>query len=225
MRKWSILFFLATITASGASAAAAQRDLAWGAAFFQLPLSAEISVIGDAQLRSDDNANGLAQRIIRAGLHHAVDRRHGVSAGYAAISTFDTPTGDVLEHRFWQQYLYNQSAFGHNLSHRLRLEQRFLEGAQSGRDYTQRLRYANRLVLPIASTSAYGLAQNELFLNIENRGRANGALFDQNRALLGVGRKVWPDVDVELGYVQQYVQRRGEDLDNRIVQLALHWRP
>lgn len=224
MKKWSVLFFLATMTASGASTAAAQRDLAWGAAFFQLPLNTDISVIGDAQLRSDENANGLAQRIIRAGLHQAINKRHGVSAGYAAISTFDSPAGDLLEHRFWQQYLYNQPAFGHTLSHRLRLEQRFLAGAPSGRDYTQRLRYANRLVLPIASTSAYGIAQNELFLNIENRGRANGTLFDQNRALLGVGRMLRPDVDVELGYMQQYVQRRGEDLDNRIVQLALHWR-
>ena len=120
------------------------------------------------------------------------------------------------------------------LQHRLRLEQRFVEPVGGGeRAYSQRLRYFLRGVVPLAQPLAGGAKfergpfaalQNEVFLNVGHRDAVNGHIFDQNRAYLALGWRLRKEVDLEFGYLNQYVNGRVDDTLNHVVQLALYTR-
>lgn len=97
-------------------------------------------------------------------------------------------------------------ALGVVMSHRLRLEQRWI-GFNTGHRYQNRIRYFYRTELPATSKYFVGL-QNEVFLGFgQNRG---AAVYDQNRAYVSVGKRFGAIGRIEIGYMyQNLLQRNG----------------
>jgi len=118
--------------------------------------------------------------------------------------------------------------------------------------YAGRFRYFTRAVIPIggvrtvtappadgsmassvrpgatskAFTSGFFAAvQNEIFLNIGDNSAVNKKVFDQNRAYLAVGYRCSKQFDVEMGYLNQYINGAGRNSTaNHVLQVATYVR-
>ncbi|MFN0257420.1 DUF2490 domain-containing protein [Pedobacter ureilyticus] len=197
----------------------------------------------DLQVRSEDNWNRVRNILVRPGLTYYINKNSNATLGYLYTPTLlatkinyidaagnSFAKGSLTEHRIWQQYIYNHQPWkGATLSHRLRLEQRFIE-RQTDDLFSQRFRYFFRLIQPLQkqegtfTKGVFAALQNELFFNIQNKDQLNGSLFDQNRAYLAVGYRVSKAFDVEAGYLNQTVKGASRNTMNNVAQLALYTR-
>jgi hypothetical protein len=66
--------------------------------------------------------------------------------------------------------------------------------------------------------------QNEVFGNIQNNAKVNNHVFDQNRAYVALGYRFSKRMDIEAGYLNQYVQQTQAHTINHIAQVALYTR-
>lgn len=197
----------------------------------------------DLQVRSDNNWNRVRNVLVRPGLTYYINKNSNATLGYLYTPTIlatkvnyidadgnSISKGSITEHRIWQQYIYNQQPWkGAALSHRLRLEQRFIERTTDDL-FSQRFRYFFRLVQPLQKQEGaftkgmFAALQNELFFNLQNKEQLNGSLFDQNRAYLAVGYRVSKSFDIEAGYLNQAIKGANANTVNNVAQLALYTR-
>ena len=92
------------------------------------------------------------------------------------------------------------------MSHRYRFEQRFVES-----DFKMRIRYFLGLNIPISSKEQnkyYFSAYNELFLNTKSK------LYDRNRLYGGFGYQLDKIVRLEMGYMNQFLNKESRDQFN-----------
>lgn len=205
--------------------------MGWSGWFNTHRLNEHWGYLTDVQLRSGDDWEEAQNLILRPGVTYFLDNHNNVTLGYAAIATLNNPGDNLIEHRIWQQYVHTQSWRRAAITHRFRLEQRFVEPANGGdRLFSQRLRYFLRSVVPLNSSQSnfsegpFVAFQNELFFNIQHDQNVNGKLFDQNRLMLAAGYRLSSRYDLELAYLNQLVNGRVDDTMNHIVQLGLYSR-
>lgn len=188
----------------------------------------------DVQLRTQDEWDGLRNLLVRPGLTYYISSNSDVTLGYLYTPTLLNVDGaaksTLTEHRIWQQYIYKHKLGPVAISHRFRLEQRFIE-RQSGDDlFAQRGRYFVRGIIPLQKTEtafekgAFVALQNEVFLNVQSKDELNGSIFDQNRAYVAAGYRFSKKMDVELGYMNQSLKGAARNTSNNIVQLAVYTR-
>jgi hypothetical protein len=187
----------------------------------------------DVQIRSADNWEYVRNVLIRPGLTYNLNSTNMISAGYLWASTEtkgSIATPALHEQRVWEQYLLSHRLKGSFVSHRFRLEQRFIEQFAGGNMFAQRFRYFVRLVQPLQGNveafkkGAFIALQDELFLNIQNKELLNNNLFDQNRFYFAVGYRSSKKLDVEAGYLNQYLKGVTRNTSNGVVQLAIYTR-
>lgn len=231
MRALVAAWLLYLLTVTSVRADTNQQQMGWSGWFNSHRLSEHWGYVSDVQLRSSDGWEEAQNVLLRPGVSYFLDNRNNFTLGYAWIATLNNPGDNLVEHRIWQQYIHTQSWRRAALTHRFRLEQRFVEPQNGGdRLFSQRLRYFLRSVVPVKSqgssfTSGPFIAlQNELFFNIQHDENVNGKLFDQNRLLLAAGYRISSRYDLELGYLNQFVNGRVNDTMNHIVQFALYSR-
>ena len=96
--------------------------------------------------------------------------------------------------------------------------------------FTQRLRYFVRSIIPLEqqkntfSKGFFAAIQDEIFLNIQNKEKINNSFFDQNRIYGAIGYRFSARVDLETGYMNQFINGMNADVSNNIIQLALYTR-
>ena len=188
----------------------------------------------DVQMRSHDEWNAVKNILFRPGLTYYITPNQNATVGYL-LATTNLRTTDAYrtlsEHRDWEQYIISHRLLTGNLSHRFRLEQRFIPTpGHNNKQFAQRFRYFFRDVQPLFKTDGaftkgpFVALQNELFFNVQNKDKLNGNLFDQNRAYIAAGIRFSKKFDVELGYMNQLVKGASVNTSNNIVQLALYTR-
>ncbi|PRY54520.1 uncharacterized protein DUF2490 [Arcticibacter pallidicorallinus] len=216
------------------SIAQMQENSGWAAWFNSYRVSDKVGIHFDGQLRTSDDFESIKNVLIRPGVTWFFDDTKNATAGYALIRTYQKLDGisdaDLTEHRIWQQFIYHQKVSRASLTHRFRLEQRFI-GQLSEDIFSQRLRYFLRAQIPLKNTDnapfsrgAFVALQNEVFLHLQNRDKLNGYLFDQNRAYVAAGYRFSPAVDLEAGYLNQGSKGRHRSVINNAVQLAVYTR-
>lgn len=212
----------------------------WLATFNTFKTGKKTSIHSDIQWRSGDEFKFTQTLLLRAGLNYHLTKRSTLSAGYAFIHNYRNiggADGYVPEHRIWEQFVYSHKLSRVNMSHRFRLEQRFLsktivdnnELKNDGSLYANRFRYFIRNILPLNNQPAFSKGmfvalQNEVFLNFGNKQHVNGKTFDQNRLYGAVGYRFRKQFDLEAGYMNQHVNGRTNDVTNHIVQVATYIR-
>jgi hypothetical protein len=239
----SLLFF------SAFSSQAQTQFAGWLADFNTFKLNTRLSIHSDFQLRSSHQLENTQTLLLRTGLNYHVSKKLVATTGYAFIynrRVVNNISGYAPEHRIWEQLLFTHplviGSGKHtrkgSLAHRLRLEQRFIAKSSivsnalknEGNVYANRLRYFIRNVTPLVPWPSSGKApflalQNEVFVNIGDRSGVNGEFFDQNRAYLALGYRFHPAFDAELGYMNQYINGRGDAfMNNHILQLVTYVR-
>lgn len=214
----------------------------WFASFNTIKLSDKWGIHAELQIRSTDDWQQVQSILPRIGLNYQVAKNQVLTAGCAYIPnrvTVGSNSGLLGEHRIWQQYLINQPVGKITVAHRFRLEERFtpkgiLDGGEvkvSERVYSTRFRYFIRAIIPFTKQrpfvkGAFIALQNEAFVNITDKQNVNGRFFDQNRAYVAFGYRFSKKMDIEAGYMNQYVQRTKAQANvaNHIAQLATYLR-
>jgi hypothetical protein len=237
--KFVTIALFSIITISYCTAVSAQSQFSgWLATFNTFKTGKKTSIHNDIQWRSSDELKHTQTLLLRGGLNVHLNKKFTVTGGYAFIHNrrvINNVNGYAPEHRLWEQLLYNHKLKNIFVSHRFRLEQRFIaktivqnnELKNDGSVYANRFRYFIRNILPLQpqqQTFRKGLfaaLQNEVFVNIGNTANVNGKFFDQNRLYLAVGYRLHSTFDLEAGYMNQYISGRGDAFtNNHVMQLA-----
>jgi hypothetical protein len=175
----------------------------------------------DLQSRWRDEGETLDSEFVRPALGYALDARTTFFAGYLWFRSHPDGRDAFVEHRPWQQLTWNAPVEGFTLQSRTRLEQRFVED-QSETGW--RLRQLFKTTVPLASGNAlFASVIDEVFfdLNDTNWGQRGG--LRQNRAFVGIGFFL-DDAhkhSVEIGYLNQWIDRPDVDRLNHILSLNL----
>src|SRR4030095_5080087 len=128
LRRLTVILVTMTATATAAQAQI-QNHSGWLASFNTLSLNEEFSLHAEFQLRSTDEWEQIQTLLPRAGLNYHLASNQVVTGGYAYIpnrGSFNGESDFLAEHRVWQQYLISHKAGTIAVSHRFRLEQRFV---------------------------------------------------------------------------------------------------
>lgn len=171
----------------------------------------------EGQGRFGDDASRFTQSLVRPGIGYAITDKIVVWAGYAWAPTCEpvNRVGCFDEHRIWQQVTWADNFSFGRLSMRSRFEERFfndqapLPGAN---DVAYRFRQLIKLAVPMPSIdpNLSFIVQSELFIamtTIDNNPGFISRGFDQNRGFVGLGYKANQYATVELGYMNQYINR------------------
>ena len=176
----------------------------------------------DGQARATDDVGGGSQLIIRPAVGARIGRDAHAVVGYAYVRT-DPEGGAVThEHRPWQQvqFVPVQLKGGAPLIiSRTRLEQRMVEGRDG---IAWRLRQFVRLQVPIAKPGGLqAVAFTEGFFNLnETRWGVRDGV-DQWRTFVGIGFPVADRARLEPGYLNQRINRPGDDRVNHVLSATL----
>lgn len=235
MKKFLFCLFLLAVFGRQ-SLLAQSQSTAWLASFNTIKIGKKTSIHTDIQWRSADEWKYTQTLLVRSGLNFHIDNRFILTGGYAYVGNrrvINGIDGFVPEHRIWEQLLFNHKLSHANISHRLRLEQRFLSNVVINNNqlkhdetvFASRIRYFFRSVLPLQRTEKFSKGwfaalQDEVFVNIGNTSHVNGKSFDQNRLYLAVGYRLSPSFDLETGYLNQYISGRGNAFANHVAQVA-----
>ena len=204
--------------------ATAQDVQSWNTLVAQGPIDGRVMLWAEVQSRFTQDAARLGVVIGRIGLGVRLKHDIDLHAGYQY--QYDTPAPGITrdEHRFWQQVtapvLRRDNGFA--LITRWRLEERTIVGAN---DLGWRLRMQWRVVQPLHGKGTAGpLVQSETFfaLNSTDWGARSG--FDQQRSFVGWLQPLSPHLNLEVGYMHQYLNRPGSNPGNHIINLTLNRR-
>jgi len=217
----------ASLLGSGGIAQTVDDGGAWFGWFAQGKLAAADSTLAplrwwlDVQDRQRDEGEHFDQLLLRPGLGWALTDRLTVWAGYAYIATDPVRRDEFGENRLWQQLTYNAPTEGFTLQGRARVEQRFLE---TDGDTGWRLRVMGKAMVPLNDDkSLFASVWDEAFWDLDGTDWGQRQGFRQNRAFAGLGvhldeaHKVW----LEVGYLNQWIDRRGPDKENHLLSISL----
>ncbi len=233
MMKPAVALAISALCVTPALADTRQQHSGWAAWFNTDRINEKWGFISDVQLRSGDDLENVQNLLIRPGVTYFLNGQNNVSMGYAYNATLNNPGDNLIEHRIWRQYIHTNTYWTRAaVTHRFRLEQRF---SRAGEPQRSAVLTAPALFLSARSlslradkasftTGPFFAFQNEVFLNVQHDENANGELFDQNRILLAGGYRLSSRYDLELGYLNQYINGRASDIDESSSQLALYSR-
>lgn len=233
--KVFLLFCAIQLTVTGVAMAQTNELSTWGAWFHTQKFSDKWGASFDGQFRSSHHASFLKNMLLRPSVNYYFSKSKHLDLGYAYVTTNGRTPQDVKtfrpEHRIFEQFILTHKA-GLNtaVSHRFRLEQRFLGQTATQQDvFAQRFRYFVRGVIPLNKDAVFTQGtfvalQNEAFANVQNKAKINKHVFDQNRAYAAFGYRLNKMVDVEAGYLNQYIKQAETYTINHVMQVALYTR-
>lgn len=234
--KFKVFLFCCAIQLTVAGMASAQTNelSGWAAWFHTQKFNNHWGAAFDGQFRSAHHGAYLRNMLLRPSASYYFDKNHRTDLGYAYIAT-NGRAGDNKtfrpEHRIFQQFIISHKAGSNTaVSHRFRLEQRFLGQTATQQDiFAQRFRYFVRGVVPfnkdaVFTKGTFLALQNEAFANVQNKDKINKHTFDQNRAYMALGYRLNKMIDVEAGYLNQYIKQAETYTINHVMQVALYTR-
>jgi hypothetical protein len=198
----------------------------WTMLFFSQSLGDSRWVLqGDAQNRTREIGKDMEQQLLRSSIGYRLQGSSlTLAQGYAWVRSegFGPTQRDSIEHRSYQEALLPQR-LGRRLylTHRLRTEQRWVEG----QDFRTRIRYFLGANMPLNRDTLepgaiYLAFYNEFMINGERDiggGRRVDRL-DRNRLYGALGFSVAPGVRLQAGVLRQ----NAEDLAKSQIQLGVH---
>jgi hypothetical protein len=201
----------------------------WGQIFSTIKASEKWDVLVEGQFRRTDQFTPQ-QNLYRTALQYRVNPQVSFALGYAFIETFSygdvpiAPNGTFPEHRIYQQALLRQSVNKFGLTHRFRIEQRWLGRRTPAAEreiedwiFLHRFRYMFRVQHPLsANGKIYAAAADEIFIGAGKNLGVN--IFDQNRIQLLLGARFSPHFAIEAGYINQTLMQGRRVNDRTIMQ-------
>lgn len=196
----SVGLLIASLTTS--AAAAEHQFQAWTPAYLNLGFNDRINGWYEIQPRFSED--GVSQLLLRTAVGYRFYGRWSAWLGYAWTPSLQP--NFRTENRIFQQLLYaDDFSFG-RLTSRTRFEQRWIGGADG---VALRLRTLLRDQIAFTDDGLWrAVAQDEVFVNLNSPDGGPVSGFDQNRLFVGINRVVNANLNVDVGYQFQYLNRR-----------------
>lgn len=206
--------------AASTSFAAEEDGRLWVTAAISVSVTDRLTVSLDLQDRFSDDISELERDLIRPSVRYRWQPWLATSLGYDAHFIESPGPGSQIEQRAWQQV---STPFGTEavvVTPRVRLEERFIEDVSG---VAWRARFGAFVKVPVGADAAWSLlASDEVFVGLNSRHDGPDDGFDQNRAFIGVGRVVGDHLGIEVGYMNQWIERHAvPDLMNHTLVLTL----
>lgn len=167
----------------------------------------------EAQLRSSLDSRDTSQILFRTGLLKDIDSTNQIGFLYGYIDT----DGDK-EHRYALQHIKDYGILkGFRTSHRARFEVRTREGKSN---LAERFRYSLRFEKQ-GSATLLPVIWDEAFVNMKTEPDTGNRIFDRNRFFVGFRYKKIKNLEIEFGYLNQFIPRKNEDNIEHILTLYL----
>lgn len=162
----------------------------------------------EGQERLGDDSSHFTQTLVRPGLGYALTENLSIWVGYGWVHTgYPLTTHPFTEDRIWQQLLWIKTTPYLTFTSRTRMEQRFLANNPKT---AYRARQLFKVSIPLKAHPKFSLvSSDEVFWHKNNFVGRNNRGFDQNRFFAGLGYKITPMVNTEIGYLNQYIRRVG----------------
>lgn len=213
LTKVIISYFLSIGMLAGNSSRSYTKD--WTVLSIIGPLSKQSSFkyYLEPQLRLIDTHSVFNQFLLLGGLGYQFNSKVMLFIGPGWVLT-KTPTNiRQSEKRLWEQLhwqILNNSKL--TLNSRTRLEER------ERNDHEQvafRLRERLWLRIPLKKWPSYSFSCfNEAFFNINHPEWTSPYFFEQNRAFIGIAKKLSKLVSLDLGYLNQFLHSTNNQVDN-----------
>lgn len=174
----------------------------------------------DAQWRHSERGAGSDQYVLRPSLGYDLNPTMSVWAGYGYFLSDPSVGSNRYEHRWWQQFAWTAKRWDWGtLSLRSRLEERDIERAS---DIGLRFRQQLQLAMPLPSRPLTLITSIEHYSNVRDTDWGARSGFDQLRSYAGLRMPVGEKLTLEIGYMNQWINRSTEDAVNHLA--MLHWR-
>lgn len=172
--------------------------------------------------------SSLAQLYGRAWVHYNPNDKWKLSFFYAYYYNKYVPEIDQRKAPEWRsavQAIYYIKRKRLILTTRWRIEDRHIQNVDTVYEAVDRLRGQIKAVYPIngsviAKGVFYGIASEELFFKTSSKVSGSG-LFDRNRVTAAIGFGVTNNLQIELGYSNEYLPRPGENQNYNAIQCNL----
>ena len=218
-----ILILLVSISLSGLitiPAIAVENDLGlWAPIWVTLPVTKKIGTLLEISPRTQDNVTRFDQLFIRPAISYHLSDKLSVWQGYSWDPTFKPFN---VEQRIWQQIQINEKFEHFNLESRFRLEERFINHISG---VPVRGRYRLGYWIPIDKEKKWNFVLwDEVWFNFNSRPHGPQAGYDRNWLFAGINKKISDNVNLEGGYMFQYINSVSpkQDLLNHIILVNLY---
>jgi len=194
---------LVALALAGGEAHAARDDArVWAGAALGLRPTDRLRFDFLAQVRASQDVSEFERVLLTPSVGGRLHGSLWLDLGYDA-HLIETPI-DVTEQRAWQQLSLATPFRSLGIGHRLRLEQRFIEGVS---ETSVVLRWRLRLAHPIAASAWSAVVSNEAFFafNQVTLGLRDG--LGEDRVFVGLRRELGDAARFEVGYQLQWTRR------------------
>jgi hypothetical protein len=176
----------------------------------------------EIQPRVRDDFKERDQSLVRPALIYDIAPKTSLWFGYVYVRTYTDNPLIEKEHRYWQQILHEfEPINGIRLRAFTRLEQRTFEGTS---DIGHKIRQRVTLNFPFKNNPNLStLIFDEYHHNLNSTDFGARRGFDQNRLFAGFAYKISPKSLVEIGYLNQYVNRKNEDAMNHVFSTTFYY--
>jgi hypothetical protein len=206
-----------------------KNNIAWFSTIVTPRITKKLSGHIEYQFRRVNWVSDWQQSLLRAGLNYKFHPQATGHIGYGWILTFPYGANTIAsvpktfqEHRIYEQLVVNSAVGKVALTHRLRLEQRWIGklntiASEKPDDwvYLNRIRYMLRADVPVTK-KVYVAAYDEIFIGFGKNVGEN--IFDQNRISALIGYKFHSTFKLEAGFLNQSLQLGREVGGKNVIQ-------
>ena len=204
----------AALTASAAADTESDTQQ-WTSIRIKHPIGERWAVSLKSQVRFDDDVSEYKSVYLKPAVHVSFASHWHLGLGYK----YEDKRGGSEEQAAWQEAAFTHSLGKLTLGHRLRLEERFLEGIGG---VIARSRFRLKAAHPLWSSPWYLVGSEEVFVNLNSQGEGPVSGFEQNRLFAGLGVHLGRHLRAELGYLWRFERERsGPDRSDHIISLSL----
>ncbi len=223
LRLIAFLILATLISCKNAIAETIEDGRYWFSLYTQGPLPKENFYWSlDIHPRWREEGRHFDTLILRPSLFYKISPKTSVWLGYDTIKNHPQSQASFQENRLWEQVMHQFEPFsGLTLTVRTRFEQRDREDYS---DIAHRLRQMVRATTPSSLHQQLSwVVWNELFINLNQTDWGVMRGTDQNRLFLGANWKFDELSNLEVGYINQYVNGKTIDRENHILSSTIRF--
>lgn len=223
LRLIAFLILATLISCKNAIAETIEDGRYWFSLYTQGPLPKENFYWSlDIHPRWREEGRHFDTLILRPSLIYKITPKTSIWTGYDTINNHPAGQSSFQENRLWEQVMHQFEPFGAlTLTVRTRFEQRDREDYS---DIGHRLRQMVRATTPSSLHQQLSwVVWNELFINLNQTDWGVMRGTDQNRLFLGANWKFDELSNLEVGYINQYVNGKTIDRENHIISSTIRF--
>lgn len=223
LRLIAFLILATLISCKNAIAETIEDGRYWFSLYSQGPLPKENFYWSlDIHPRWREEGRNFDTLILRPSLIYKITPKTSIWTGYDTINNHPAGQSSFQENRLWEQVMHQFEPFGAlTLTVRTRFEQRDREDYS---DIAHRLRQMVRATTPSSLHQQLSwVVWNELFINLNQTDWGVMRGTDQNRLFLGANWKFDELSNLEVGYINQYVNGKTIDRENHILSSTIRF--